>query len=311
MRLNDWQRLGVVLSVVWVVGAAIHTHNADVERAEDFAKLSYKVCTDARLLAHDSDLSNCIRKRAESLQTSMSGSNANVAIVALVPIPFGWLAAFILLYAGRAQVVGFRAVVPWRILSLPRKTFVAFCALTSLAAAFLALAWILNLYTDLQVPVALSPFKGVIRTGENWVTVEGTWTRSGVAAGSSMGYPLQTSRIECNKEGRRCTEARAYVSENLLESDLVEYEVESWTAASIVLTKGDLCTAEVFTIDLNTEAVSGAGHRINKDNEFCKTYASTEERWTYQLSNGFAVYWEQRQKARPLPLRIIQTLFGN
>ena len=36
-----------------------------------------------------------------------------------------------------------------------------------------------------------------------------------------------------------------------------------------------------------------------------------EKDWNYQLTNGFKIYWEQRQKARPLPLWLIQTLFGN
>ena len=47
------------------------------------------------------------------------------------------------------------------------------------------------------------------------------------------------------------------------------------------------------------------------DNEYCKIYGDTEKSWSYQLSSGFKVYWEQKQKARPLPLRLIQTLFGD
>jgi hypothetical protein len=31
----------------------------------------------------------------------------------------------------------------------------------------------------------------------------------------------------------------------------------------------------------------------------------------HRLSDGFKVDWEQRQKARPLLLRLIQTFFGN
>lgn len=311
MRLTGLQRLGIVLSLLWALGAGIHTRNADVERADNFAKFAYKVCSDSKSLAHDSDLSSCAQEREKNLETWMKGSDANVAIAALTPIPFGWLAAFILLYVGRAQVFGFRAVVPWAALSRPKKAFVVFCALASLAVVLFGLTVVLNLYVDAQVPVGLSPFTTVVKTGDNWVTAEGTWTRSGSTEGSSMENPLQTSRIECNKEQRRCTEARASVSGNVLIPELVEYEVESWSAAAIVLRLDDLCTTEVFTIDLNTKSVSGAGHRIKKDDAYCKLYGGSEESWRYQLSNGFNVYWEQRKKARPLPLRLIQTLFGN
>jgi hypothetical protein len=194
---------------------------------------------------------------------------------------------------------------------LAKEAFVVFCALASLATVLFGLTAVSNLYVDTQVPVALSLIKDVINTGDNWVTVEGTWTRSGSTEGSSMGYPLQTSKIECNKQERRCTEARASVAGNVLTPELVEYEVVSWNATSIVLRLDAPCATEVFTIDLNTEAVSGAGHRVNQDGAFCKMYPGTKESWKYQLSDGFKVYWEQRQKARPLPLRIIQTLFGN
>ncbi len=141
---------------------------------------------------------------------------------------------------------------------------------------------------------------------------EGTWTQSGSTEGSSLANPLQTSRIECNKVENRCTEARASIADNVLTfPDLIEYDVESWTATAIVLRNNFPCTTELFTIDLNTKAVSGAGHSINNDGVFCKVYGSKEESWKYQLSNGFNVYWEQRKKARPLPLRLIQTFFGN
>ena len=311
MRLNGWQRLGVVLSIVWALGAGINTRNADVQTADDFASFAYKVCSEGKAIAHDADLSSCDQEREKNLETWMTGSAGNVAIAAFAPIPFGWLGAFILLYISRAQIAGFRAVVPWSTLSWPKKAFVAFCALTSLVVVLFALTAVLNLYVDTKVPVGLGLRAMVLKTGDNLVTAEGTWTRSGLTEGSSVAYPLQTSRIECNKEERRCTEARASVAGNLLTADLVEYDVDSWTAESIVLRNDAPCATEVFTIDLNTEAVTGAGHPINKGSDFCKVYGTKETSWNYRLSDGFKIYWEQRQKARPLPLRLVQTLFGN
>lgn len=166
----------------------------------------------------------------------------------------------------------------------------------------------MNLYVDTQVPVALSG--AMVTKSGDLVTAEGTWVRTDLIDGT-IANPLQTSRIECNKQENRCTEAKASVSGTLLSADLVEYEVESWTAASIVFRNDALCATEVFTIDLNTDAVSGAGRSINEDTRFCKMYSGTKRPWHYRLSNGFEVYWGQRKQARPLPLRLIQSIFDN
>jgi hypothetical protein len=312
MRLNGWLWAGIVLSVLWALGAAISTHNANVESAQSFANFAYKTCSANKEIAHDTDLSSCEQERTKNLATWTQGDAGNVAFTALAPIPLGWLAGFILLYICRAQIIGFRAVLKWKTLTWPKKAFVWFCAAAALTAVLLAVTVVSNLYVDTQVPVSLSPFLDVIKTGDEFVTVQGTWTRSsGLNQSSSLAFPLQTSRIECYRSQRRCTEARASVSDNLLTSDLVEYDVDSWTAASIVLRNDAPCASEMYTIDLITKAVSGAGHLTNRQDPFCKRFAGSEDDWTYRLTSGFDVYWRERQKARPLPLRLIQTLFGN
>src|SRR5712664_1163032 len=102
MRLNGWQGLGIALSIFWAVGTAIYQRNSDIERAEGFAKFAYKVCSDSESLAHRNDLARCDKERKEHVDTWLKGSWGNVAILALVPIPFGWFAAFVLVYVGRA-----------------------------------------------------------------------------------------------------------------------------------------------------------------------------------------------------------------
>jgi hypothetical protein len=312
MRLTGWQRLGVVLSVVWALGAGIHTRNADVERADNFAKFAYKVCSDSKSLAHDRDLSSCAQEREKNLETWMKGSDANVAIAALAPIPFGWLTAFILLYVGRAQVIGFRAVVPWATLNWRKKIFVVFCTVATLLVGGFGAIVVFNLYVDTLVPVALDPLGPTVDKIGDTIIAKGTWVRSGSRGeGSAIADPLQTSLIKCTKEDHRCIEARAYVTGNLLQVDLTQHDIENWTADAIVLRDDDVCASEVYTIDLNTHAVTGAGYPINKDSRYCKMYPVSETKWSYTLANGFKIYWQQRQKARPLPLRLIQTLVGN
>jgi hypothetical protein len=313
MKFTKLQRIGIILSISWAIGAGIYTHNSDIDRAEDFAKFAYKVCADGKVLHHDPDLSSCDQERESNLKIWMHGSDSNVAIAALAPIPMGWLAAFILLYIGRAQIIGFRAVVPWATLSWWKKIFVVFSTVvTILVVGFAAIA-VLNLYVDTLVPVALDPLGPTVdEIGDNVITAKGTWVRSGsLEEGSAVADPLQTSLIKCTKEDRRCIEARAYITGNVLQVDLGEHDIESWTANAIVLRDDNFCASEVYSIDPNTHSVTGAGYPINTDNSYCKMYPLKETKWSYTLSNGFKVYWQQRQKARPLPLRLIQTLFGN
>ena len=203
-------------------------------------------------------------------------------------------------------------MVPWTNLSWPKKAFVAFCVLAGFIASLIGITVAMSLYVDTQVPVSLSPFADVTASGDgDIVTAEGTWTRSGPIGDQPMAYSLQTSKIECYKELRRCTEARASVSDGMLMSDLVQYEVEDWTQSSIVFREDALCATTVFTIDLNTKSVSGRGRPINNQTALCKDLSDEKDNWNLRLSSGFKIYWELKQKARPLPLRLIQTLFGN
>jgi hypothetical protein len=93
---------------------------------------------------------------------------------------------------------------------------------------------LLNLYVDTKVRVSPGPFLDVIKTGENLVTVEGTWTRTDLT-NDTIANPLQTSKIECNKDEKRCIEALASVSESTLMSEVVEYDIQSWTPDAIVM----------------------------------------------------------------------------
>lgn len=313
-QLNGWQQVGIVVSIVWAIGAAIYQRNADVERAQNFANYAYKVCTDTKSLSHDNELASCSQEREKNMAVWLKGSWGNVAIVSLAPIPFGWLAAYIFIGIWRGAVIGFRAVVPWATMTLSGKLFVVSGALFSFVVVAFGVITALNLYVDTLVPVTLG-YRAIVVEGPGGVIVEatGTWTREGATEGSKVGFPLQTSRILCNQQQRRCTEARASVSfGNLLVADLVEYEIESWSDTTIVFKDENLCGSTVFTIDRKTESVNGVGHLTNMDTDYCKRFFATRENtWTFRLTDGFKVYWEQRQKARPLPLRLVHTLFGN
>jgi hypothetical protein len=310
LKLSRWVWIGLLASLIWAVAAAVHNRNSDVKTAKQLSELAYKVCIFNKEVDHDSDLSSCIAKREKTAADLMEGSFGNAALLALGPIPFAWLAIFIGLYVIRAQIIGFRAVVPWKTLAPRKKAFVVLCCVGSGVLVLIGLVTAMNLYVDTKVPVGMSSFQDLTKTADGSVTVTGTWTRTDLTD-DTIQSPLQTSKIECDKAANRCTEALASVSGTALMVDLFDYDIQSWTPDAIVLRKDDLCTTELFTIDLNTKAVTGAGNFTNETNAYCARNQSDKKTWTYQLSNGFKTYWEIRQKARPLPLRVIYSLFGN
>ena len=312
MALSKWQMVGISLSLIWVVWAGVHEHREDVERADSSANFAYRVCENTKRITHDTNLASCKQKQEETRALYSQGRNGNIAIVALAPIPFAWLTVFILVYAFRIIRTGFRAVVPWQALPSWKKGFVILCGVFSGGALLAGGVVVMNLYVDQAVPVVMGNAM-VVPFGTESVTAKGTWTRSGRDAGSAIAYPLQTSEIRCYRDTKRCAEARAFVSGNVLMTDLVQYEVESWTATQVVFKNEDMCATDIFTIDLNSEMVSGAGHRTNNDKDFCKfsLIPNPETEWTYRLADGFKVYWEKRSNARPMPLRVIQAFFGN
>ena len=97
MRLNGWQRVGIVVSIVWAIGAAIYQRNADLENAQFAANLTYRVCTENKTLKQDFDFKSCLREVEKTSAIWLDGSWSNVAFISLAPIPLGWLVVYMLI----------------------------------------------------------------------------------------------------------------------------------------------------------------------------------------------------------------------
>lgn len=108
MRLNGWQRIGIVLSVVWILGAGIYQRSSDIKKAQDFASFSYRVCADATGLNRNLILSDCLKQSQKDYEIWIKPSWANVAAISLVPIPIFWLIAYGLIKIYRWVKVGFK-----------------------------------------------------------------------------------------------------------------------------------------------------------------------------------------------------------
>lgn len=114
MKLNGWQRIGVVVSVLWAIGAPIYERNSIVNHSYWFTSQSSEVCGRAAkrakltaeilnpdvlaaLEAESKEFRDCQERWLESAEEmrAVNGTAAlNLLAVALMPIVVGWLLAF-------------------------------------------------------------------------------------------------------------------------------------------------------------------------------------------------------------------------
>jgi hypothetical protein len=106
--MRGWARLGIVLSVVWAVVVFFYVRNSDLERAGKVSNLTYSTCSDAKAAAKSYDFEEC-SKEASRTYLSMDPGPSNAFVGALLPLPFMWLAVWLVVAVVRWVVRGFRA----------------------------------------------------------------------------------------------------------------------------------------------------------------------------------------------------------
>jgi hypothetical protein len=105
MRLNGWQRIGIVASVIWAIGAPIYLDHSAEQKATEWFGASYELCRNNP----SSDPNRCLElaSRQYDLVERYSLLSANGAVAALVPVGLGWLLAYALVYLVRWIRAGF------------------------------------------------------------------------------------------------------------------------------------------------------------------------------------------------------------
>ena len=88
MRLNGWQRIGVVASVIWVIVGPIYVMTRDENYAREQASLSMRAC-------YEAEHKDCL-KQFDATYTAfrkITPGWGSWAILAFVPIVAAWLMA--------------------------------------------------------------------------------------------------------------------------------------------------------------------------------------------------------------------------
>ena len=111
MRLNGWKRLGIISSVVWILGAGFHTYTSEMDGGSKAVSFNHVVC-DANLKGKTGDawtrgVDECNRQADELLRVDTSNARMDAANIALFPVPLGWGLAYLILFLARWARRGF------------------------------------------------------------------------------------------------------------------------------------------------------------------------------------------------------------
>ena len=87
-RLSGWQRVGIVASVLWALGAGLVVFRNENNYAHEARNITYMACI------HDRSSDECVKEAWDAYQWHMQGIWRLEVFVALVPIPIAWLLAY-------------------------------------------------------------------------------------------------------------------------------------------------------------------------------------------------------------------------
>lgn len=305
INLNIWQKIGVVLSLVWLVYFPYTQITEAHQHAIELTAWEYKNCLEDNIKLNQSN--NCELLRVDKINSLEQVNYLDIFAGTFFVILFAWLTACIVFYLVKVIYSGLKQTIIWNKLSTGKKWFVGICYVYS---GFLTLLFILlvsGLYIETKVPYYL-PFFSVSKDYNGYVTVEGSWKSNKYDKTDILSTPLQTSKIVCRKSNASCIEARAftYMDGKQLQSEVFEYTITKWANGEIEFIKDLGCAVEKFTINLNSKVVNGSGyHLANKD---C---VANDKKWSYLMVSGFDIYLEEQKKARPYLMKVIFSLFGS
>lgn len=87
MNLNGWKRIGIVASVVWILGAGVHTLNVESEAVSQTAANLTLNCEQAHDVLRGTE---CDARGKDYIAENLSYARIDAAIVAFIPVPVGW-----------------------------------------------------------------------------------------------------------------------------------------------------------------------------------------------------------------------------
>jgi hypothetical protein len=95
MRIKGWVRVGVVLSVLWAVGAGFYQNNEEITRSDKFFQFAYEVCQKGKNVGSKPKDFDCFEQSWADAKPFRDPRLADVLFMAFAPLPAFWLVAFL------------------------------------------------------------------------------------------------------------------------------------------------------------------------------------------------------------------------
>jgi len=109
MALNGWKRMGILVSVVWILVAGVAIYKAQIELSSRRIVAAHVAC-DSHLkgdASFDAGFAECNKLADDSLALALTNARLDGAVVAFVPVPLGWGFAYLVLFLVRWVKRGF------------------------------------------------------------------------------------------------------------------------------------------------------------------------------------------------------------
>jgi hypothetical protein len=114
MRLGGWQRIGVVLTALWIVAGGLWVNSLVIEQMGAGVTAGLSACLAARSIQpdgsipKDTDWGPCNRRFDQEWPKAVSGHWTYAIIGTLVPIPVAWGFVYAMAALFRWVAAGFR-----------------------------------------------------------------------------------------------------------------------------------------------------------------------------------------------------------
>jgi hypothetical protein len=105
MKLNGWKRIGIVASVMWVLGAYTHAFNSEYDSTIKTSTLLSQDCFERADGQGEWQL--CQKQQDEYIAAVYPAEVKWAALFALVPVPLGWGFVYLVLFIVRWVRHGF------------------------------------------------------------------------------------------------------------------------------------------------------------------------------------------------------------
>jgi hypothetical protein len=118
----------------------------------------------------------------------------------------------------------------------------------------------------------------------DWALTDGFWKSTSTSKDKQL-VEVIAVKISCDREEKKCREADASMFLGVLDAQLTEYEVASWTKDGIVADDSDKCNRHTLAIDFKANSVTVTDYPLkqSRGDSVCKPL---HDAYSYALHGG-------------------------